>query len=211
MRSTGIESGARRRGHQPGEGPGTLTVQPVEALLRGPADRSAGCRRSWDRGCQAGPVGCGWSGGRLRGRPRSAWPARSRLAPPELQERDAVLADLDLLLASDERWCWVQARPSRARPRYWPGWSPARRRTSRWPPASCAGRSARSDPGWGHNSRRHAGPTRQARSPPRRGRNSRRQKAKPGPVQVITLTSAPHAARGSRQHQSVRAGSAVSC
>jgi hypothetical protein len=35
--------------------------------------------------------------------------------------------------------------------------------------------------------RRHAGPPAQARSPPRRGRNSRRQKAKPGPVQVITL------------------------
>src|SRR6516162_2477817 len=31
-------------------------------------------------------------------------------------------------------------------------------------------------------------PTRQGRSQPRRGRNSRRQKAKPGPVQVITLT-----------------------
>ena len=31
-------------------------------------------------------------------------------------------------------------------------------------------------------------PTRQARSPPRRGQNSRRQKAKPGPVQVITLS-----------------------
>jgi hypothetical protein len=31
-------------------------------------------------------------------------------------------------------------------------------------------------------------PTHQARSPPRRGRNPRRQKAKPGPVQVITLT-----------------------
>ena len=33
-------------------------------------------------------------------------------------------------------------------------------------------------------------PTRQARSPPRRDRNPRRQKAKPGPVQVITLRRA---------------------
>ena len=32
----------------------------------------------------------------------------ARLAPPELQERDAVLAKLDRLLASGERWCWVQ-------------------------------------------------------------------------------------------------------
>src|SRR5262249_23109146 len=31
------------------------------------------------------------------------------------------------------------------------------------------------------------GPPARARSPPRRGQDSRRQKAKPGPVQVITL------------------------
>ena len=96
--------------HHPGEGRGTLTVRPVEALLRGPADRSARWR------AVLGP--------RLPGRPGGLWLVRratpgeaeadlvrevaARLAPPELQERDAVLADLDLLLASGERWCWVQ-------------------------------------------------------------------------------------------------------
>ena len=52
-------------------------------------------------------------------------------------------------------------------------------------------------------------PTRQARSPPRRGRNSRRETAKPGPVQVITLTGQPrdlldgHAVRRHQRYEGV--------
>lgn len=96
--------------HHPGEGRGTLTVRPLEALLRGPADRSARWREI------LGP--------RLPARPGELWLVRrpslgeaevdlarevaARLTPPELRERDAMLADLDLRLASGERWCWVQ-------------------------------------------------------------------------------------------------------
>ena len=96
--------------HYPGDGRDTLTVRPLEVLLRGPADRSARWREA------LGP--------RLPDRRGGLWLVRraapgeaevdlarkvaADLAPRELRERDAVLVDLDLFLASDERWCWVQ-------------------------------------------------------------------------------------------------------
>lgn len=96
--------------HHPSEGRDTLTARPLEALLSGPADRSARWREA------LGP--------RLPSRPGGLWLVRRsapgeaevslardvarRLAPPELQDRDQVLVDLDGLLASDERWCWLR-------------------------------------------------------------------------------------------------------
>jgi hypothetical protein len=96
--------------HHPGEGRGVLTVRPLEALLAGAADRSARWREV------LGP--------RLPDRPGEFWLVRraspgeaevnlayevaARLAPSQLEGRDSVFADLDRLLISDNRWCWIQ-------------------------------------------------------------------------------------------------------
>lgn len=96
--------------HHPGDGRGTITVRPLEALFQEPADRVARWREA------LGP--------RLPVRPSELWLVRRAapgetevdlarevamsLAPPELLERDAVLAELDFRLACGERWCWVR-------------------------------------------------------------------------------------------------------
>lgn len=96
--------------HHPREGCGTLTIRPLEELLTGSASQTTQWRNV------LGPP--------LPSRPGGLWLVRrtalgeaeieiarqvaENLAPPELEEREDVLAGLDLLLRSDEGWCWIQ-------------------------------------------------------------------------------------------------------